>query len=80
MQVGYGDKAGEKAVSVSCGGSHTSIITESGRLYTFGKGSSLCLGQAKKAYTPHPRLVDVLEGRKILRQACGHKHMAVITE
>lgn len=79
MKVGE-EGSPEKVAQVCCGGSHTAVVTDSGKLYTFGKGSSLCLGHAKKSYTPHPRLVDALEGRKVLRMSCGHKHMAAITE
>lgn len=79
MQVGK-EGATEAVAQVACGGSHTAVVTEGGRLYTFGKGNSLCLGHAKKSYTPHPRLVDALEGRKVLSIACGHKHMAAITQ
>jgi len=77
-----GETGIEKVGLVSCGGSHTAVVTEgAGQLHTFGKGSSLCLGHGGKSYTPHPKLVaDGLAGRRVLKAASGHRHMGVITD
>lgn len=78
FRVGEGDKVWQ----VGCGGSHTAVVTEDAhQLFTFGKGSSLCLGHGTRSYTPHPKLVaDGLAGRGVVKVACGHRHMAVITD
>lgn len=77
-----GETGMEKVGLISCGGSHTAVVTEgAGQLHTFGKGSSLCLGHGVKSYTPHPKLVaDGLAGRRMLKVASGHRHMGVITD
>ena len=77
-----GETGMEKVEKIACGGAHTAAVTEdAGQLYTFGKGSSLCLGHGSKSYTPHPLIVkEGLGGRKVVKMACGHRHMGVLTE
>lgn len=60
---------------VSCGNAFTACVTDGGKLYTCGKGSSLSLGHGNRSYTPHPALVESLRDRKVKKVACGGKHM-----
>ena len=41
----------------------------------------MCLGQAEKAHTPHPELVNFFENvGKVKKIACGQRHMAALVE
>ncbi|XP_074645213.1 uncharacterized protein LOC141901680 isoform X3 [Tubulanus polymorphus] len=72
----------EKVKWVSCGGSHTAIITESGKLYTCGDGSQGQLGHGptQNLQIWQPTLVRAFADCKITHVSCGDNHTAVITD
>lgn len=58
---------GAKVVQVSCGEKHSCIITESGRMMTFGDGKFGKLGHGNEAEVGVPQVVD-----KMLGMRCKH--------
>lgn len=84
-----------KAVDVSCGGSHTAVITgryhhtqdmlifdftEDGALYTFGEGANGQLGHGTLVMqADEPRLVTSTNKHKLVSVSCGEAHTAVIS-
>ena len=70
----------EHAVSVACGGSHTAVLTKSGRLYTFGYGMHGQLGHGPSFQdVPLPKLVTLLQRKSVTAVSCGESHTAVLT-
>uniref|UniRef100_A0A3Q3A5P9 RCC1-like domain-containing protein n=1 Tax=Kryptolebias marmoratus TaxID=37003 RepID=A0A3Q3A5P9_KRYMA len=55
---------------ISCGESHTAVLTKEGKVFTFGEGSSGQLGHNSAADEVRPRLVDGLGG-PASQIACG---------
>jgi len=74
-----------KAVAVTCGSSHASLVHENGQLYTWGMGASGRLGLDltedgdPSADAPKPTLVQALAGRPVVRASCGYAHSAAVT-
>lgn len=72
----------EPLVQVTCGGFHTAVLTDAGRVYTWGDGRSGQLGNLARKHnmlsTPH--LVDYFVNyRVVVKQlACGQYHTACI--
>ncbi|KAJ8316665.1 hypothetical protein KUTeg_005784, partial [Tegillarca granosa] len=69
----------EKATWVSCGGSHTVVLSESGKVYTFGDGSNGQLGHNTKilhSESPH----QLSFKHKVTHISCGENHTAIITD
>ena len=68
----------EIILDVACGGEHTCILTESGKVYTFGQASSGQLGHyvfdANDTIPTvnHPKIVEGLGRAKGLSVACGN--------
>ncbi|XP_061576509.1 probable E3 ubiquitin-protein ligase HERC6 [Cololabis saira] len=63
---------------ISCGESHTAVLTESGGVYTFGEGSHGQLGHNSSTNEVRPRLVDGLGG-PVSQIACGRHHTLVLS-
>ncbi|KAF0030522.1 hypothetical protein F2P81_017253 [Scophthalmus maximus] len=55
---------------ISCGESHSAVLTKDGKVYTFGEGSHGQLGHSSSNNETGPRLVDVLDG-PASQIACG---------
>ena len=90
--LGHGDKisratpklvdglAGKKAKEVSCGGSHTIVRTENGRLYSFGSGADGQLGHCNFDDKLTPTLIEApFEGKFVVQVTCGLKHSMALT-
>ena len=75
-----GDGAGgaPEPVAVHCGGAYTLAETADGDLYSFGAGSSKCLGHGDKQRHPHPKKVAALDGFRLAKLSCGYRHCAVL--
>ncbi len=72
---------GLKVKAVSCGGSHTVIITEDGNLYSFGDNSYGQLGlRLRKGRRTTPTLVASLGSLKVKAVSCGLVHTVIIME
>ncbi|KAM4743192.1 putative E3 ubiquitin-protein ligase HERC4 isoform 2-T2 [Anableps anableps] len=63
---------------ISCGESHTAVLTKEGNVFTFGDGSHGQLGHNSTAKEVRPRLVDGLGG-PASQIACGRRHTLVLT-
>ncbi|CAG6004363.1 unnamed protein product [Menidia menidia] len=64
--------------SISCGESHTAVLTKVGEVFTFGEGSYGQLGHGSSTDEVRPRLVDGLNG-SVTQIACGRHHTLVLT-
>ncbi|XP_018562377.1 E3 ubiquitin-protein ligase HERC2 isoform X2 [Anoplophora glabripennis] len=62
---------GYEIVDIACGGAHSSAITSSGHLYTWGKGRYGRLGHGDSEDQLKPKLVEALLGYKVVDVACG---------
>ncbi|CAH9148026.1 unnamed protein product [Cuscuta epithymum] len=69
-----------KVASVSCGEWHTSIVSTSGKLFTYGDGTFGALGHGNTNSLPHPKVVESLRGLTVKSVACGSWHTAAIVE
>ena len=70
---------GKKPRQVSCGGFHTAVVTEEGRLYTFGGGEHGQLGHNDRVNKLKPTLVQALEGIFVTQITCGWSHSVALT-
>eukprot|EP00536_Pseudo-nitzschia_multiseries_P017830 jgi/Psemu1/264537/estExt_Genewise1Plus.C_18540006 len=64
---------------LSCGGFHTAVVTEDGRLYTFGGGEHGQLGHNNRFNKVKPTLVQALAGVFVSQIACGWSHSVALT-
>eukprot|EP01113_Clastostelium_recurvatum_P015278 TRINITY_DN1847_c0_g1_i2.p1 TRINITY_DN1847_c0_g1~~TRINITY_DN1847_c0_g1_i2.p1 ORF type:complete len:799 (-),score=177.11 TRINITY_DN1847_c0_g1_i2:50-2446(-) len=78
MPQRVGGFQGQRVVFVACGQLHSVVITEDRGLYTWGWGSSGCLGHGDKRFQLVPRLVTSLQGEDIAHASCGWKHTLVV--
>ncbi|VAI87811.1 unnamed protein product [Triticum turgidum subsp. durum] len=51
--------AGEDIVQVSCGGTHSVVLTSDGRMFSYGRGDHGRLGDGRKVTTGHPMEVPI---------------------
>ncbi|KAH7654723.1 Regulator of chromosome condensation 1/beta-lactamase-inhibitor protein II [Dioscorea alata] len=65
---------------VACGGYHTCVVTNEGRLFTWGSNENGCLGLGSMdiVRTPHDLRSSLLKFR-ISQVSCGWKHTAAIS-
>ncbi|XP_002730519.1 X-linked retinitis pigmentosa GTPase regulator-like, partial [Saccoglossus kowalevskii] len=70
----------DKAMHISCGDEHSAIITESGRLYTFGSNDWGQLGLGHMKPTTKPGCVKSLKQEGVNLVACGRSHTIVCTK
>ncbi|XP_041850243.1 probable E3 ubiquitin-protein ligase HERC6 [Melanotaenia boesemani] len=63
---------------ISCGESHTAVLTKDGKVFTFGDGSLGQLGHNSSTNEVRPRLVDGLDGLAS-QIACGRRHTLVLS-
>jgi alpha-tubulin suppressor-like RCC1 family protein len=71
---------GEKIVAVSLWGNHSSAITETGKLYTWGYNTQGQLGDGTTTQRNTPTLIDAFGGEKIVAVSLGQHHSSAITE
>ena len=74
--------AGAGAIrGVSCGGLHTAMVTEDGRLYTWGDGRKGELGHNHDPTSKQtPRIVESLEHVFVAAVSCGGSHTLALTD
>jgi alpha-tubulin suppressor-like RCC1 family protein len=70
----------DKAKIVSLGEYHSAMITESGKLYTWGFNGNGRLGDGTTTNRTTPTLIDKFNGEKVISVSLGHYHSAAITE
>ena len=69
-----------KIVDVTCGLDYTLVIDEEGRMYSFGKGSTGVLGQGSVKNLNQPQVMEIFEGKKVLKASAGWKHAACLVQ
>lgn len=65
---------GQKVEFLSCGGSHTALLTQDGMVFTFGAGQYGQLGHNSQHNELKPRVVTALVGNRVVQVACGRWH------
>lgn len=70
---------GKQPRQVSCGGFHTAVVTEDGKLYTFGGGEHGQLGHNDRVNKVKPTLVQALDGIFVSQITCGWSHSVALT-
>uniref|UniRef100_A0A8C9ZBX5 RCC1-like domain-containing protein n=1 Tax=Sander lucioperca TaxID=283035 RepID=A0A8C9ZBX5_SANLU len=69
----------DQPVHLSCGGEHTAVITENGRLLMFGGNTWGQLGLGFKPAASKPASVKSLKSENVKLVACGRDHTIVCT-
>ncbi|XP_012502611.1 PREDICTED: E3 ISG15--protein ligase HERC5 [Propithecus coquereli] len=64
----------QKVEFLTCGGSHTALLTQDGLVFTFGAGKYGQLGHSSTQNELRPRLVTELTGKRVTQIACGRWH------
>jgi alpha-tubulin suppressor-like RCC1 family protein len=64
---------------IKCGGEHTVILSNMGRVYTFGHGWTGQLGLGNSRNYDRPIIVKSLLNKKIVQIAAGWSHTLVLT-
>jgi len=72
--------AGKQVIGASASDYHTVVWTETGEIFTFGRGELGQLGHGEENDERAPRLVETLAGKKVIGAAAGTGHTAVWTE
>ena len=74
----------EAAVQISAGAAHVGLVHKSGQLYVWGMGASgrlgldLTEGGDPQKDSHEPKLVQALNGRPVVRVACGYSHTGAV--
>lgn len=66
-----------KPIQLSCGASHTAAVTESGEIFTWGKGKAGRLGHCDTRDRPVPCELD-MDGKRVRYVECGNTHTACL--
>ncbi|KAJ1478583.1 regulator of chromosome condensation 1/beta-lactamase-inhibitor protein II, partial [Baffinella frigidus] len=79
--VFLGALLGVRIRSVACGGAHSAVISETGKIYSWGMGASGQLGHGARAQVALPTPIAALSaGTRILATTCGFGHTLIVTE
>jgi RCC1 and BTB domain-containing protein len=70
---------GKRPKEIACGGFHTAVVTEDGRLYTFGGGEHGQLGHGDKVNKTKPTLVAAMEDVFVTQITCGWSHSVALS-
>ena len=74
-----GELKGETPKLIACGGSHTALVTSSGKLFTWGANSEGQAGHMLRQPHGAPTLVTSMEGETTTQIACGRFSMLAVT-
>lgn len=69
----------EKVTQVATGEAHMIALTESGKVFAWGRGPALGLGDGVNG-TIEPTLVSFFNGLEVAHIACGKQHTLVVTK
>ncbi|PSC72205.1 ultraviolet-B receptor UVR8 [Micractinium conductrix] len=72
--------SGRVVASVACGDTHTVVATDSGELFSFGRNQNGQLGLGSIQDTLSPQPVTALQGKRVVRVACGAEHSVCSTD
>ncbi|XP_062251671.1 LOW QUALITY PROTEIN: E3 ubiquitin-protein ligase HERC2 [Platichthys flesus] len=67
-------------VKVCCGSQFSVALTKDGQVYTWGKGDNQRLGHGSDEHVRYPKLLDSLEGKKVVDIAVGSTHCLALTD
>nr|XP_014343905.1 PREDICTED: E3 ubiquitin-protein ligase HERC2 [Latimeria chalumnae] len=67
-------------VKACCGSQFSVALTKDGEVYSWGKGDNQRLGHGTDEHVRYPKLIDTLQGTKIIDVAVGSTHCLVLTE
>ena len=73
------DVIGKRVISSSVKFNHAALVTESGEVYTWGKGSHGNLGHGDLSNHSIPNIVQALSDKVCIQIDCGNNHSAVLT-
>eukprot|EP00026_Physarum_polycephalum_P000610 Phypoly_transcript_00611.p1 GENE.Phypoly_transcript_00611~~Phypoly_transcript_00611.p1 ORF type:complete len:1420 (+),score=266.83 Phypoly_transcript_00611:78-4337(+) len=91
-RLGHGDAAslpypklvaalrGIPIISISSGGGHNAALTASGEVYCWGRGDSGQLGIGSKAHQSTPKIVQALQGVRIIDISAGGYHTIAVSD
>ncbi|KAF1788185.1 Regulator of chromosome condensation 1/beta-lactamase-inhibitor protein II [Phytophthora cactorum] len=74
----YDGRERYKMTQVACGRQYTVALTDDGKVFTFGKGSSNCLGHGDRKNQLQPVQIQALAGVNMTSVSCGDYHMGAI--
>lgn len=69
---------GKRPKQVSCGGFHTAVVTEDGKVMTFGGGEHGQLGHSDRWNKLKPTLVQALDAVTVSYITCGWSHSVAL--
>eukprot|EP01091_Cochliopodium_minus_P014117 TRINITY_DN4729_c1_g1_i3.p1 TRINITY_DN4729_c1_g1~~TRINITY_DN4729_c1_g1_i3.p1 ORF type:complete len:509 (-),score=125.14 TRINITY_DN4729_c1_g1_i3:886-2412(-) len=69
----------EVITQVSCGGGHTLVLTETGLVYSWGRGVNGRTGHGNTDNVLKPKLIESLKNQKATSVVCGWSHSIVLT-
>lgn len=91
-QLGHGDKVNKTVptlveslkdkmvVQITCGWSHTVALTDDGEVYTWGNGDHGKLGHNDTNKVTLPRMVEVLENKRVVSVASYNEHTVALVD
>jgi len=70
---------GKRPIQIACGGFHSAVVTQDGKMYTFGGGEHGQLGHGDKVNKVKPTLVQALDPIFLQQITCGWSHSVALT-
>eukprot|EP00069_Balaena_mysticetus_P000883 bmy_14940T0 len=67
-------------VKVRCGSQFSVALTKDGQVYSWGKGDNQRLGHGTEEHVRYPKLLEGLQGKKVIDVAAGSTHCLALTE
>ncbi|XP_077153037.1 E3 ubiquitin-protein ligase HERC2 isoform X1 [Ranitomeya variabilis] len=67
-------------IKVRCGSQFSIAITKDGQVYSWGKGDNQRLGHGTEEHVRYPKVLDGLQGKKVVDVAVGSTHCLALSE
>ncbi|XP_028645043.1 E3 ubiquitin-protein ligase HERC2, partial [Grammomys surdaster] len=67
-------------IKVRCGSQFSIALTKDGQVYSWGKGDNQRLGHGTEEHVRYPKLLEGLQGKKVIDVAAGSTHCLALTE